>query len=183
MEDRRAKYFEKDVLIFYHQKSVERNIYLFDIERVKIKKRMNVIHVQDQKHELTPPRNRYPCDNGYKEVTAFPPRDIVYDQDIKLIVLRDKPITQQDALSRSESPPRFLPGQDPLSLFEASPLSSCLVHPNKQESKIQKLLPEKMKKSRNPFFPGAREVGAQGEDQTLGIYMSSFGPKFNLIPN
>ncbi|KAK8649411.1 hypothetical protein V6N13_130140 [Hibiscus sabdariffa] len=70
--------------------------------------------------------NRYPCDNGYKEVTAIPPRDIVYDQDIQLIGLRDKPITQQDTLSRSVSPPRFLPRQDPLSLFEASPLSSCL---------------------------------------------------------
>ncbi|KAL4303891.1 hypothetical protein GQ457_10G007810 [Hibiscus cannabinus] len=88
---------------------------------------MNMVHVRDQKHELTPPRDRrYPCDNGYKEVTAFPPRDIVYDQDIELIGLRDKPITQQDALPRSESPPRFLPRQDPLSLFEASPLSSCL---------------------------------------------------------
>ncbi|KAL4367750.1 hypothetical protein GQ457_05G014410 [Hibiscus cannabinus] len=68
----------------------------------------------------------YPCDNGYKEVTAFPPRDIVYDQDIQLIGLRDKPITQQDDLPKSESPPRFLLRQDPLSPFEASPLSSCL---------------------------------------------------------
>ncbi|KAL4309229.1 hypothetical protein GQ457_01G016710 [Hibiscus cannabinus] len=75
------------------EKSVERNIYLFDIERVELKKRMNVVHVRDQKHELTPPRNRYPCDNGYKKVTAFPPRDIVYEQDIQLFGLRDKPIT------------------------------------------------------------------------------------------
>ncbi|KAL4378709.1 hypothetical protein GQ457_02G025800 [Hibiscus cannabinus] len=92
---------------------------------------MNAVHIRDQKHELTPPRNRYPCDNGYKEVTAFPPRDIVYDQDIQLIGLRDKPITQQDTLPRSESPPRFLPRQDPLSPFEASPLSSCLVRTSK----------------------------------------------------
>ncbi|KAK8690791.1 hypothetical protein V6N13_074317 [Hibiscus sabdariffa] len=69
---------------------------------------------------------KYPCDNGYKEVTALPPRDIVYDQDIQLTGLRDKPITQQDALPKSESPPRFLLRQDPLSPFEASPLSSCL---------------------------------------------------------
>ncbi|KAL4369380.1 hypothetical protein GQ457_05G021700 [Hibiscus cannabinus] len=92
---------------------------------------MNTVHVRNQKHELTPPRNRYPCDNGYKEVTAFPPRDIVYDQDIQLIGLRDKRITSQDALLRSESPPRFLPGQDPLSLFAAPPLSSCLVRSSK----------------------------------------------------
>ncbi|KAK9031557.1 hypothetical protein V6N11_055853 [Hibiscus sabdariffa] len=63
--------------------------------RVKLKKQVNTVHVRDQKHELTPPRNR------------------------------DKPITQQDALPRSEFPPRFLPRQDPLSLIEASPLSSC----------------------------------------------------------
>ncbi|KAL4291965.1 hypothetical protein GQ457_14G012580 [Hibiscus cannabinus] len=75
---------------------------------VKLKKQVNTVHVRDQKHELTPPRDRYPCDNGYKEVTAFPPRDIVYDQDIQLIGLRDKSRTQQDALPKSESPPRFL---------------------------------------------------------------------------
>ncbi|KAL4323448.1 hypothetical protein GQ457_11G026670 [Hibiscus cannabinus] len=39
------------------EKGVERNIYLFDIERVKLKKRVNTVHVRDQKHELTPPRN------------------------------------------------------------------------------------------------------------------------------
>ncbi|KAL4281205.1 hypothetical protein GQ457_03G013640 [Hibiscus cannabinus] len=94
---------------------------------------MNAVHVRDQNHELTPPRNRYPCDNGYKEVTTFPPRDIVYDQDIQLFGLRDKPITSQDALPRSESPPRYLPGQDPLSLFEASPLSSCLDRSSKHQ--------------------------------------------------
>ncbi|KAK8690797.1 hypothetical protein V6N13_074323 [Hibiscus sabdariffa] len=65
-------------------------------------------------------------DGGGVEVTALPPRDIVYDQDIQLTGLRDKPITQQDALPKSESPPRFLLRQDPLSPFEASPLSSCL---------------------------------------------------------
>ncbi|KAK9042550.1 hypothetical protein V6N11_017619 [Hibiscus sabdariffa] len=47
---------------------------------------------------------------------AFPPRDIVYKQDNQLSGLRDKPITQQDALPRSEGPPRYLPGQDPFSL-------------------------------------------------------------------
>ncbi|KAK8713429.1 hypothetical protein V6N13_148647 [Hibiscus sabdariffa] len=60
------------------------------------------------------------------EVAAFPPRDIAYKQDIQLFGLRDKPITQQDALPRSEFPLRYLPGQDPLSLCETSPLSSCL---------------------------------------------------------
>ncbi|KAL4279477.1 hypothetical protein GQ457_03G013920 [Hibiscus cannabinus] len=96
---------------------------------------MNVVHVRDQKHELTPPRNRYPCENGYKEVTTFPPKDIVYDQDIQLIGLRDKPITQQDALPRSESLPRYLPGQDPLPLFETSPLSSCLDRSSKHQNR------------------------------------------------
>ncbi|KAK8568246.1 hypothetical protein V6N12_006802 [Hibiscus sabdariffa] len=47
---------------------------------------MNAVHVRNQKHELTPPRNR------------------------------DKPVTQQDALPRSEFQPRLLSGQDPLSL-------------------------------------------------------------------
>ncbi|KAL4308821.1 hypothetical protein GQ457_01G015590 [Hibiscus cannabinus] len=70
-------------------------------------------------------RGKYPCDNGYKEVTVLPSRDIVYDQAKQLFGLRHKPITQQDALPRSDFQPRFLPRQDPLSLFEASPLSSC----------------------------------------------------------
>ncbi|KAK8593821.1 hypothetical protein V6N12_045894 [Hibiscus sabdariffa] len=69
------------------EKFVERKIYLFGIGRVKLKKRMNAVHVRDQKHELTPPRNR------------------------------DKPVTQQDALPKSENQPRYLPGQDPLSLL------------------------------------------------------------------
>ncbi|KAK8534650.1 hypothetical protein V6N12_057294 [Hibiscus sabdariffa] len=47
---------------------------------------MDAVHVRNQKHELTSPRNR------------------------------DKPVTQQDALPRSEFQPRLLPGQDPLSL-------------------------------------------------------------------
>ncbi|KAL4361887.1 hypothetical protein GQ457_04G021790 [Hibiscus cannabinus] len=41
------------------EKSVERNIYLFDIERVELKKQMNTVHVRDQKHELTPPRDMH----------------------------------------------------------------------------------------------------------------------------
>ncbi|KAK8696712.1 hypothetical protein V6N13_001844 [Hibiscus sabdariffa] len=52
-----------------------------------------------------------------KEVTAFPPRDIKYKKEKQLIGLRDKPITKQDALPRSEYQPRYLPGQDPLSLL------------------------------------------------------------------
>ncbi|KAL4297631.1 hypothetical protein GQ457_12G014040 [Hibiscus cannabinus] len=119
-------YLDLDSSYFLHsnsgEKSVERNIYLFDIERVELKKRVNTIHVRDQKHELTP-LEREECREEYLFVTTFPPRDIVYDQDIQLIGLRDKPITHQDALPRSESPPRFLLRQDPLSPFEASPLN------------------------------------------------------------
>ncbi|KAK8685783.1 hypothetical protein V6N13_124817 [Hibiscus sabdariffa] len=55
--------------------------------------------------------------NVYKEVTAFSPRDTKYKQDKQLFGLRDKPITKQDALPRSEYQPRCLPGQDPLSLL------------------------------------------------------------------
>ncbi|KAK8690745.1 hypothetical protein V6N13_074272 [Hibiscus sabdariffa] len=40
------------------EKNVERNIYLFVIERIELKKRMSAVHVRDQKHEQTPPRNR-----------------------------------------------------------------------------------------------------------------------------
>ncbi|KAK9034805.1 hypothetical protein V6N11_076862 [Hibiscus sabdariffa] len=65
---------------------------------------MNAVHVRDQNHELTPPRN------------SISPRDIVYKQDNQLFGLRNKPITQQDALPKSEGPPRYLPGQDSLSL-------------------------------------------------------------------
>ncbi|KAL4362706.1 hypothetical protein GQ457_04G016550 [Hibiscus cannabinus] len=107
------------------EECVKRNIYLFDIERIKLKKQVNMVHVRDQKHELTPSRNRYPCDNGYKEVTVLPSRDIVYDQVKQLIGLRHKPITQQDALPRSDSQLRFFAKAGPLSLFETSPFSSC----------------------------------------------------------
>ncbi|KAK8600527.1 hypothetical protein V6N12_050380 [Hibiscus sabdariffa] len=72
---------------------------------------MNAVHVRNQKHELTPPRN-----SGYKKVTAFSPRNIKYKQDRQLFGLRDKPITKQDALPRSVFLPRLLPRQDPLSL-------------------------------------------------------------------
>ncbi|KAL4278590.1 hypothetical protein GQ457_03G013490 [Hibiscus cannabinus] len=48
---------------------------------------------------------QYPCDNGYKEVTVLPSRDIVYDQVKQLIGLRHKPITLQDALLRSDTQP------------------------------------------------------------------------------
>ncbi|KAL4360542.1 hypothetical protein GQ457_04G018760 [Hibiscus cannabinus] len=51
---------------------------------VKLTKQVNTVYVRHQKHELTTPRNRYPCDNGNKKVTAFPPRDIVYKQDKQL---------------------------------------------------------------------------------------------------
>ncbi|KAL4285327.1 hypothetical protein GQ457_16G018900 [Hibiscus cannabinus] len=79
------------------EKGVEKNIHLFDIERVKPKKR------KIDKRE-------YPCDNGYKEVTVLPSRDIVYDQ-----------VKHRDLIPNRD----FLPRQDPLSLFETSPLSSC----------------------------------------------------------
>ncbi|KAL4349006.1 hypothetical protein GQ457_17G008340 [Hibiscus cannabinus] len=47
-------------LRFHHHifLNIPKNIYLFDIERVKLTKRVNTVHVRDQKHELTPPRNR-----------------------------------------------------------------------------------------------------------------------------
>ncbi|KAL4319287.1 hypothetical protein GQ457_18G015010 [Hibiscus cannabinus] len=63
--------------------------------------------------------------------------------------------------------------------------NSRTIHPNNHESKVRKHLPEKLKKSHNPI-PGTRIVGAKTKErmnQTLGIYMSFFGPKFNLIPN
>ncbi|KAL4379168.1 hypothetical protein GQ457_02G025710 [Hibiscus cannabinus] len=60
---------------------------------LEYKNEVNTVHVRDQKHELTPPRNRYPCDNGYKEVTVLPSRDTAYDQVKQLIGLRHKPIT------------------------------------------------------------------------------------------
>ncbi|KAL4279693.1 hypothetical protein GQ457_03G016790 [Hibiscus cannabinus] len=57
--------------------------------------------------QLAQDKGMYPCDNGYKEVTVLPSMDIVYDQVKQLIGLRHKPITQQDALPRSDSQPRF----------------------------------------------------------------------------
>ncbi|KAL4291148.1 hypothetical protein GQ457_14G012550 [Hibiscus cannabinus] len=77
------------------------------LKELNSRNEVNTVHVRDQKHELTPPRNRYPCDNGYKEVTVLPSRDIVYDQVKQLIGLRHKPITLQNALPRSDSQPRF----------------------------------------------------------------------------
>ncbi|KAL4366496.1 hypothetical protein GQ457_05G034690 [Hibiscus cannabinus] len=62
---------------------------------------------------------------------------------------------------------------------------SVELHPNNHESKVRKLFPERLEKSHNPI-PGTRIVGAKTKErmnQTLGIYMSFFGPKFNLIPN
>ncbi|KAK8561416.1 hypothetical protein V6N12_048487 [Hibiscus sabdariffa] len=55
---------------------------------------MNAVHVRDQKHELTPPRNR------------------------------DKPITQQDALPRSEVPAEIFAWAGPVVSNKTSPLSS-----------------------------------------------------------
>ncbi|KAK8597206.1 hypothetical protein V6N12_065682 [Hibiscus sabdariffa] len=69
---------------------------------------MNAVHVRDQKHELTPPRNRQ-----------------------AVIELRDKPVTQHDALSNSEVPSRA----GPVVSAEASPLSSC--HRSYQSSASQ----------------------------------------------
>ncbi|KAL4298380.1 hypothetical protein GQ457_12G016230 [Hibiscus cannabinus] len=51
--------------------------------------------------------NRLPCKEDI----------LVTTQDNQLFGLRDKPITQQNALPKSEGPPRYLPGQDPLSLL------------------------------------------------------------------
>ncbi|KAL4382886.1 hypothetical protein GQ457_15G018370 [Hibiscus cannabinus] len=77
------------------------------LKELNSRNKVNTVYVRDQKHELTPSRNRYPCDNGYKEVTVPPSRDIVYNQVKQLIGLRHKPITLQDALPRSDSQPRF----------------------------------------------------------------------------
>ncbi|KAL4346709.1 hypothetical protein GQ457_17G013220 [Hibiscus cannabinus] len=81
--------------------------------------KVNTVHVRDQKHELTPPRNRYS-----EKVTALPSRVTVYKQAEQLFGLRHKPITLQDALPRSDSSRDNLPRPDPLSLVETSPLSS-----------------------------------------------------------
>ncbi|KAK8984908.1 hypothetical protein V6N11_064454 [Hibiscus sabdariffa] len=74
----------------------------YKLEKVKLTKRVNTVHVQDQKHELTPPKNR-------QTVTG----------------LRDKPVTQQDALPNSEVPAKIPARAGPVVSTEASPLSSC----------------------------------------------------------
>ncbi|KAL4378188.1 hypothetical protein GQ457_02G023470 [Hibiscus cannabinus] len=71
------------------EKFVERNIYLFDIGRVKLKKKMIV--------RLRGCSNRLPCKEDILVTTLFG--------------LRDKPITQQDALPKSEGLPTYLPGR------------------------------------------------------------------------
>ncbi|KAL4301743.1 hypothetical protein GQ457_10G010740 [Hibiscus cannabinus] len=86
---------------------------------------VNTVHVRDQKHELTPPRNRKGAlrqriargDSSTVEGT-------VYKQVEQLFGLRHKPITLQDALPRSDPSRNNLPRSDPLSLVETSPLSS-----------------------------------------------------------
>ncbi|KAK8696703.1 hypothetical protein V6N13_001835 [Hibiscus sabdariffa] len=80
---------------------------------------MNAVHVRDQKHELTPPRNSFSAE-GY----CVQARQAV-------IELRDKPVTQHDALSNSEVPSRA----GPVVSAEASPLSSC--HRSYQSSASQ----------------------------------------------
>ncbi|KAK8511845.1 hypothetical protein V6N12_000885 [Hibiscus sabdariffa] len=65
---------------------------------VKLTKRVNTVHVRDQKHELTPPRNR-------QVVTG----------------LRDKLVTQHDALPNSEVPAKIS--------ARAGPVASLLRHP------------------------------------------------------
>ncbi|KAL4290102.1 hypothetical protein GQ457_14G017050 [Hibiscus cannabinus] len=68
--------------------------------------------------------NSLPCEEGIlvttviKKVTPFPSRDIVYKQDNQLFGLRDKPITQQDALLKSKDLSRYLPGQDPFTRID-----------------------------------------------------------------
>ncbi|KAL4355222.1 hypothetical protein GQ457_06G015290 [Hibiscus cannabinus] len=68
---------------------------------------VNTVHVETQKHELTPPRNRYPCDNGYKEVDSSIVEGYCVRSSQTVIGLRHKPITQQDAFTGSDSQPRF----------------------------------------------------------------------------
>ncbi|KAK9044482.1 hypothetical protein V6N11_058382 [Hibiscus sabdariffa] len=71
---------------------------------------MNVVFVRDQRHEPTPPRDR----------------NIKSNQGRKLRRLRDKPVTQQDALPNSEVflAEMFIDAR-PVVSTEASPLSSC----------------------------------------------------------
>ncbi|KAK8562230.1 hypothetical protein V6N12_049276 [Hibiscus sabdariffa] len=51
-------------------------------------------------HQQFTLQGRYPYDIGVKG-DSLPSTDIVYKQDSKLFVLRDKPITQQDALPKA----------------------------------------------------------------------------------
>ncbi|KAK8655575.1 hypothetical protein V6N13_108149 [Hibiscus sabdariffa] len=63
--------------------------------------------------------------DGYKKVTDSSPRNIEYKQDRQLFGLRDKPITQHDALPNSEVPAKIIgPGRTRCLPAEASPLSS-----------------------------------------------------------
>ncbi|KAK8504471.1 hypothetical protein V6N12_046808 [Hibiscus sabdariffa] len=74
---------------------------------------MNAVHVRNQKHELTPPRNSLFAE-GY-QVQA---RQAVTG-------LRDKPVTKHDALPNSEVPAKIIcPGRTHCLPAEASPLSS-----------------------------------------------------------
>ncbi|KAK8652313.1 hypothetical protein V6N13_061334 [Hibiscus sabdariffa] len=92
--------FILDSQYLLHSSSGERKIYLFDIGRFKLKERMNAVHVRDQRHELTPPRNR--GDSFSAEECRVQARQAVTR-------LRDKPVTQQDALPKSEYQPRYPP--------------------------------------------------------------------------
>ncbi|KAK8518574.1 hypothetical protein V6N12_011826 [Hibiscus sabdariffa] len=69
-------------------------------------------------------QNIGPDFSAAQEVTALPSRVTVYKQAEQLFGLRHKPITLQDALSRSDSSRDNLSRPDPLSLAETSPLSS-----------------------------------------------------------
>ncbi|KAK8715306.1 hypothetical protein V6N13_042643 [Hibiscus sabdariffa] len=79
-------------LIFSGEKFVERKIYLFGIGRVKLKKRMNAVHVRDQKHELTPPRNR------------ANPRGLIYELDPE--IERSQRELRQRASNNQQQPVR-----------------------------------------------------------------------------
>ncbi|KAK8560249.1 hypothetical protein V6N12_013049 [Hibiscus sabdariffa] len=81
---------------------------------------MNTVHVRDQKHELTPPRNSFFAE-GY-QVQA---RQAVTG-------LRDKPVTQHDALPNSEVPAKIICPGKTVTSAEASPLSSCQGRLSKQ---------------------------------------------------
>ncbi|KAK8621620.1 hypothetical protein V6N13_081053 [Hibiscus sabdariffa] len=59
------------------------------------------------------------------EVTDSSPRNIEYKQDRQLFGVRDKPITQHDALPNSEVPAKIIsPGRTRCLPAEASPFSS-----------------------------------------------------------